>query len=174
MKDNVEADSINVEKYFKELAISMIDMTKARGRMFEQEPLRMINMVSAINTSGLGGGGWAGFTKGAMEHKVIMNLRMVKGDKFLFRPWHQRFVTAVGQVDGAHQEIIQHLARETDLGKELDRAVEDLRVTHGGEYTRVSGDVWNILMDKVENEAYDKIKMVHKGDGVIAYGVLYR
>ncbi len=29
-------------------------------------------------------------------------------------------------------------------------------------------------MDKAENEAYDKIKMVHKGDRMTAYGVLCR
>jgi hypothetical protein len=39
---------------------------------------------------------------------------------------------------------------------------------------RVSGDVWNILLDKAENEAYDKIKMVHKCEGITAYGVLRR
>ena len=39
---------------------------------------------------------------------------------------------------------------------------------------RVSGDVWNILLGRAENEAYDKIKMVHKGEGITAYGVLYR
>ena len=32
----------------------------------------------------------------------------------------------------------------------------------------------DILMDKAENEAYDKIKMAHKENGIIAYGVLYR
>ena len=48
----------------------------------------------------------------------------------------------------------------------------------------MSGDIWNILIDKAEAEAYDKIKMVPKGQdnikmvpkgqGVAAYGVLYR
>ncbi len=38
----------------------------------------------------------------------------------------------------------------------------------------MSGDVWNILIDKAEMEAYDKIKMVPKGQGVEAYGVMYR
>ncbi len=38
----------------------------------------------------------------------------------------------------------------------------------------MSGDVWNILLDKAENEAYDKIKMVHKGEGITEYGFLYR
>ncbi len=35
IKDNVEADSINVEKHVKELANTMHDSTKATGRMFE-------------------------------------------------------------------------------------------------------------------------------------------
>ncbi len=38
----------------------------------------------------------------------------------------------------------------------------------------MAGNVWNILMDKAENEAYHKIKMVHRGEGVIAYGLVYR
>ena len=49
-----------------------------------------------------------------------------------------------------------------DLGRELDKVVENLRSHYGEEFRKVSGDVWNILMDKAENEAYDKIKMVHK------------
>ncbi len=73
----------------------MIDMTKAAGRIFEQEHFRMINMVLAINPGGWGGTGGHGFTtKGIMERKVIMNIRMVNGDKSLVRQWHQRFVTA--------------------------------------------------------------------------------
>ncbi len=42
------------------------------------------------------------------------------------------------------------------------------------DFLKVSEDVWNVLIDKVEAEAYDKIKMVPKGRGVVAYGVLYR
>ncbi len=64
--------------------------------------------------------------------------------------------------------------KETDLGKELDKVVEELRINYGGELARVSGDVWNILMDSAENEAYDRIKMFHKGGGITAYGVLHR
>ena len=36
---------------------------------------------------------------------------------------------------------------------------------YGDEFDKVSGDVWNILIDKAEMEAYDKIKMVPKGQG---------
>ncbi len=109
-----------------------------------------------------------------MEHKVIMNLWMVNGDKSLFRQWHQSLITTLGQVEGAHEEFIQLLVRETDLGRELDKVVGDSRIHYGEEFKRVSRDVWNILMDKAENAAYDKIKMVHKGEGVTAYGLWYR
>ncbi len=68
----------------------------------------------------------------------------------------------MGQHDQVHQEIVQHWVKETDFGKDLDKAVEDLRITYRGELTRVSVDVWNVLMDKSENEAYDKIEMFHK------------
>ncbi len=67
-----------------------------------------------------------------MEHKVITNLRCVTGDKPLFRQLHQRFVASLGQYDQVHEEIVQHLVKETDLGKELDKVVEELRVIHGG------------------------------------------
>ncbi len=49
-----------------------------------------------------------------------------------------------------HDEIIQQLVKETDLG----------RSNHGEALGRVSGDVWDVLMDKSENDAYDKIEMV--------------
>ncbi len=47
IRDNVEADNVNVERYVKELAGVTIDctITKACGRMFEQEHLRVIAMV---------------------------------------------------------------------------------------------------------------------------------
>ncbi len=92
---------------------------------------------------------------------MVTNLGCFNGDMSLFRQRHQRFITGLGQHDQVREEIAQHLVKETDLGKEVDKVVEDLRVTYGGEFVRTSGDVWNILLDKAENEAYDKIKMVH-------------
>ena len=109
-----------------------------------------------------------------MEHKVIRYLRAVNGDKSLFRQWHQKFTTALGQVAGAHEEIVHRLVKEIDLGKEMEKVVTGLRGEYGDEFDKVSGDVWNILIDKAEMEAYGKIKMVPKGQGVVAYGVLYR
>jgi hypothetical protein len=57
-----------------------------------------------------------GFNKGIMEHRAIQNLRAVSGDKGLFRQWHQKFTTALGQVKVEYEEIVLKLAREIDLG----------------------------------------------------------
>ncbi len=38
----------------------------------------------------------------------------------------------------------------------------------------VSGDAWNILINKAEMETRGKIKMAPKGQGVVAYGVEHR
>ncbi len=52
-----------------------------------------------------------------MEHKVIQHLRAVNGEKPLFRQWHQKFTSALRQVTGMHEEIVQRMVKEIDLGK---------------------------------------------------------
>ena len=75
VRDNVENDQLNIERYVTELANLLVDAVQATGK------IRMINMVTAINPGGWGGAGGTRFTtKGIMEHRVIMNLRMVHGD----------------------------------------------------------------------------------------------
>ncbi len=122
IENNVETDSINMEKYVKELFKVRWDMFRATGAMFEQENLRFINMFAATTKH----------TREIMQHKVITNLRCVNGDKSLFRQWHQRFITAWGQYGHVHEEIVQHVVKETDFGKELDKVVEELKATYGG------------------------------------------
>ncbi len=90
IRDNMVADSIDVEKYVKELAVVSTDRTKACGRIFEQEHLSFISMFSAPRTNGRGGGGGGeggggggGFLRCIIEHKVIMYPKAVNGDKSL-------------------------------------------------------------------------------------------
>ncbi len=83
----------------------------------------------------------------------------------LFRQWRQRFIAALGQAEGVHEEIIRQLVRETDLVRESDKVVVNLGDYYGEDLRRVSGDALNILL-KAENEAYDKIKMISKGHGL--------
>ncbi len=111
IRDKIEADGINVEKCVKELAVVTMDLAKACGRMVEQEYLISATMFSATGNSG-GGGGGGGFHGDIMEHKVVMNLRAVSGDKSLFRQWRHKFTTSLGQIGGAPDEIFHRLVEK--------------------------------------------------------------
>ncbi len=52
--------------------------------------------------------------------------------------------------------------KEIDLGREMEKVVTGLKGEYGDEFDKVPGDIWNILIDKAEVEAYDKIKMFPK------------
>ena len=162
ISDNVLGDQLNTERYVKELTDVVREMFMASGSMFQQEHLRFINMFAATGGGGKGGGGHR-FEKTIMEHKVIQYMRAVNGDKSLFRQWHQKFTTALGQVAGVHEEIVQRMVKEIDPGKELEKVVATMRGEYGDEFVKVSGHVWNILIDKAEAEAYDKSRWSPKG-----------
>ncbi len=117
--ENVEADQLNTEKYVKKLTDAVREMFMSTGSMFQQENLRFLHILAATGRGGHGGGhgGEGKYQKTTMEHKVIQYLRAINGDKSLFRQWHHKFTTALGQVPGAHEEIIQRMVKEIGLGK---------------------------------------------------------
>ncbi len=49
----------------------------------------------------------------------------------------------------------------------MEKVVTGLRGECADELGKVSGDVWNMLIDKAEADAYDKIKMVPTGQGIV-------
>ncbi len=63
--------------------------------------------------------------------KVIQNLKVVNGDKALFRQWHQKFTTAFGQVNADHEEIAHRMAKEIVLGQNIETIVIGLRTDYG-------------------------------------------
>ncbi len=156
--DNVEQDTINWERYIKELSKVVWEMFRATGAMFVQEPLRFINMYMASNVSGgsVFGGVQARFAKGIMEWKVMQNLRAVSGYRTLFRQWHQTSTTALGQVRSSYEAIVHRLGKDIDYGKEMEKIVTGLRADYGEEFDMASGDVSNVLIDNAESLAYDK------------------
>ncbi len=66
------------------------------------------------------------------------------------------------------------MVHELDLGNELETVVKTLHSHYGDELWEASADIWKVLIDKTEAESYDKIKTVTHGEGIKAYGVLYR
>ncbi len=51
IEDNVKQDTINSERYIKELSKVCWEILRATGAMFEQKHLRFINMYMAANVS---------------------------------------------------------------------------------------------------------------------------
>ncbi len=95
LEAHAEVDAINIERYLRDLSKVCWDMFRATGAMSEQEHLRLISMITAAGQNGGGKGGTHGYSKGIMEHKVVQNLRAVKGDNSLSRQWHQKFTAAL-------------------------------------------------------------------------------
>ncbi len=50
----------------------------------------------------------------------------------------------------------------------------ELFADHGRRYTEAVGEIWEVLIDKTEEVANDRIKMITQGEGIKAYRVVYR
>ncbi len=72
IENNMATDSINMEKYVKELSKVCWDMSRTTGAMFEQEHLRLINMMVATACGGNGRG--HKFNERVMENKIMKGL----------------------------------------------------------------------------------------------------
>ena len=162
----------DIKDVVMKMIVSGRDVAVMLGRVLQSEQARVAQVVSSM--SGLSGQNSGGGRKGIMEFKVIQNLKSVTGDKSGFRQWHQKFMSAIGQVNTDYEKLMQIVVREVDLGKDLAVVLEQGSSTAPQLWQELTKDVYKILIDKADGEAYDKIKMVPSGDGMRAYGVLYR
>ena len=134
-------------------------------------------MRTAVHVAAAGGGRAPGITgreRGVMEYKVVTNLKPVNGDKTWFRQWHLKFTTALGQAKYDYEWMVNKMTKEIDLGKDLGTILEDMSIDNLELFKSTSADIWRVLIDKTEAEAYEKIKSIPQGEGLKAYGVLYR
>ncbi len=131
ISENVENDQLNIERYVKERTTVCKDMFRATGAIFEQEHLRLVNMLVATGIGGGAGGGCVKLEKGTMEDKVIHNLRAVSGDTSLFKHWRQKFTTAPGQVGGKHEERVHRFVKGIDFVKKMEKIVTVLGTDYG-------------------------------------------
>ncbi len=73
-----------------------------------------------------------------------------------------------------YEEIAHILAREIDLGKNMDQILSTLARYCGAILGEASMGIWKVYIDKAEAEAYDKVKTITQGQGLNAYGSVYR
>ncbi len=65
------------------------------------------------------------------------------------------------------------MVKEVDLGKDMETIVIG-RDDYGAVFQETSSNMCKVFIDKAEAEAYDKIKTVPQGEGIRAYGIVYR
>ncbi len=73
-----------------------------------------------------------------------------------------------------YDEIVHRLAREFDVGKDIESVMVACGRDYGSTFGEASMDLWKVLIDKTQAEAYDNFKTITQGQGLQAYGVVYR
>ncbi len=58
-----------------------------------------------------------------MHKQVTQNLTVASGDKTIFRQRHQKVTTALGQVHGQYEELVNDVVGEKNVGHELDEVI---------------------------------------------------
>ena len=121
------------------------------------------------------GSGQASRNKSVMDHKIVQNLGKVTGDKTKFRQWNHKLKSALRTVDKAYNDVLEAVEKELNIGTPMDKIDEEIKnKIADADYEKLAHDLYSILIDKAEDEAYDKIKNIDTNEGLRAYMVLYR
>ena len=105
-----------------------IDRLKATGASDTSQLVNKIQQLEqAISTmqagiasggsgSWYGGSGSGGYskdsTRGAMEHKAIMNLQSQGNDRGTYRMWHEKLVNAFEQLNGQYRGLLEGITKK--------------------------------------------------------------
>jgi hypothetical protein len=149
--DKLAADvnSLSTDAAVRTLAEYVKNRVGAVGRIFEDEENRFMETMSKSHVSAPPGLGYA-TKRNIMEFKVIQGLKIMSGDKGSFRQWHQKVLSAVGQVEAGYERLLQELAQEVDLGRNVDKILEEMEAKHSDFYLKTSNDMRKLLIDKVD------------------------
>ena len=110
--------------------------------------------------------------RSAVESKGVQSLPKVNGDKTKFRQWSHKLMTAVGIVNASYTTIIDDMGKKLDSGKPMDDVEASAFMTPGS--AKLNQELYSIIIDKAEGEAYDKVKNLKTGEGFQAYMILYK
>ena len=171
--------STDVKQRTDDLAIVYEGLGKAMQGLLQfvvTEPDRINQGVQSgvsVITAGAASQGQA--PKNAMEYRIVQNLSKVNGDKTKFRQWNHKLKSALRIVDTSYHNIMEDMEMEMNIGNPIDEVYDDIKVKYPGEgHKRLAQDLYNIIIDKVEDEAYDRVKNVDVNNGLQAYMILYR
>merc|ERR1711989_284735 len=126
------------------------ELTMMLQRLIQGEPDRVRQVVNSM--SGLGGQYPGGSRKGIMEFKVVQNLKAVTGDKTGFRQWHQKFMSALGQVNSRYEGLMKNLITKIDLDKDLTTVIDQEVSEEPQQWDELSKDLYKVLIAKAEGD----------------------
>jgi hypothetical protein len=120
------------------------------------------------------GGNWR--NRSAMEHKAIANLKTLGSDRQGYRQWHDKFVNAMAQVNREYRTIMQTIVKAIEKEEKLPAGDIDEwenwfgdNGEEGIDLAAINEDLFSVLMDKTESEAYFRVKSVEPGNGIEAF-----
>ena len=171
-----EADSRDTDEVLKDALKEICAAIRRIGFALDTEHLRIDSRVlHGLSQENLGSPpGLGPRNKSIMEYKVIQGLAKVSSDKSIFRQWHQKFMSAIGQVNGRYSIMIEEMVKLIDLGKSIDKVLDEMDYKYAGDWNSMSEEMYKVLIDKADGEAYDKIKSITAGDGCKAYAIMYK
>ena len=109
--------------------------------------------------------------KSILDHKAIMNLKILGNDKASFKLWNEKFINAFEAAIRGARSVFEQITSEIDTGKvipdedELEEWYEQLQ-SHGqilGESQQLAWDEFGekisfVLVDKCEGDARLRIR----------------
>ena len=86
----------------------------------------------------------------------------------------QKLLSTIGQVMQKCSLMIEDMVKHIDLLKAPDKVIDDMYTECGLDWSELSTEVYKVLIDKADGEAYDKVKSIAAGEGSKAYAVMYK
>ena len=116
--------------------------------------------------------------KSLLEHKAISGIKNLGSDKTGFRTWHEKFVNAMSQTIPGSREVFKWIVKKAN--EDDTENIDELSWDNQGfdqtvkEFKKYGEDLWCVLMDKCEGEAMTRIRTAKEGEGILAYGRMYK
>ena len=125
--------------------------------------------------------------KSILDHKAIMNMKLLSSDKSSFKLWNEKFVNAFEAAIKGARTVFELITNEIDTGKvmkdedDIEQWYEQLEVN--GEVIGRSPELaWDelgekisfVLVDKCEGDARLRIRTKKNGRGILQFIELYK
>ena len=139
MVTEMDKPDVDADEVVKTSLVTIREVFTAIGMNIEGEYARIVKLIDdkVANSTGYVGKS----AKGIMEYKVMQHLKVVTGDKGMFRQWHMKLMSAISQVKKEYGVMLEDLVKHIDLGKPVDKVLDELELKYGAYWYEVSEEM---------------------------------